>query len=176
MGVFKRNDLFPIIIILLLVIGCFSLYQSNHGLSVVLNSTTEAMVSAQNQTKSLEIEKQKLNEDNQALKEQLNEAQNQLVEIQASPKTLADSFEQSQIEKEGISPENITNDLFNHPELIPYEGVLGGTMMFTSVNVINQHYVFARFEDGHIMGAGLFEFQINADQSINWHHVTSNLY
>ncbi|MBF4691929.1 hypothetical protein [Fusibacter ferrireducens] len=86
-------------------------------------------------------------------------------------------FELSLIEKEGITePRAITTDLMNHFELIPYDGVLGGTMMFTQVYLLNDQWVFARFEDGHIMGSAIYQYEISSDQSIQWKLIKSMLY
>ncbi len=58
-----------------------------------------------------------------------------------------------------------------HPEIIPHAGVLGGRMGFYSprnIHVLNARTVYARFDDGHIMGSGVFEFTIEPDGRIDW--------
>lgn len=65
-------------------------------------------------------------------------------------------------------PDIITEDLKNHPELIPFEGSLGGTMFFESLYLINEKWVYVGFSDGHSMGIGLYEYTVNEDQSITW--------
>jgi len=63
----------------------------------------------------------------------------------------------------------IISDLKKHPELIPYPGVLGGTMFFTSkVRVINSERVLARFEDGHIGGWAYYSYEISDTREITW--------
>jgi len=66
--------------------------------------------------------------------------------------------------------QEIIDDLIKHKELIPYEGVLGGTMDFfakESIFVISDKWVLAYFEDGHIGGNMLLRYSIkNGD--IHW--------
>lgn len=67
--------------------------------------------------------------------------------------------------------EEIINDLYNNPQLIPHEGVLGGTMGFHSKDnlfLINSRWVFARYEDGHISGEMLLEYVVNPNGTISW--------
>jgi len=71
----------------------------------------------------------------------------------------------------GANPERrILQELSKHPELIPQEAVLGGTMAFVlheSV-VLNRHWVLAVFEDGHVRGQALYEYQINGQDEFSW--------
>lgn len=59
----------------------------------------------------------------------------------------------------------ILEKLQNSPNLIPKEGVLGGTMYFTKVIFINEDLLLAEYEDGHVMGKGIFTY--NMDKSGN---------
>jgi len=63
-----------------------------------------------------------------------------------------------------------------HPELIPYEGVLGGTMRFNDVVLLQPSFVFAEFEDGHIGGAMLMEYQVLDHSCVSWKRLWSRLY
>ena len=68
-----------------------------------------------------------------------------------------------------ISGVILKNDLLKHPELIPYSGILGGTMNFYTedMTVIGDKWVMAYFEDGHIGGYSLFTY--TGDQNnISW--------
>lgn len=71
----------------------------------------------------------------------------------------------------GANPERrILQELGKRPELIPQEAVLGGTMHFLlheSV-VLNRHWVLAVFEDGHVRGQALFEYQIDEKKEFSW--------
>jgi hypothetical protein len=67
--------------------------------------------------------------------------------------------------------EDILKDLFNNPQLIPHEGVLGGTMRFHSMDdlkLINGSWAYARYEDGHITGEMLLEYQVGRNGTISW--------
>lgn len=76
----------------------------------------------------------------------------------------------------GINDYNIiSDDLLLRPELIPYEGVLGGTMQFSKVFVLNDKWVYASFEDGHIQGFGLYGYTIDNDKNISWKVIDYNL-
>ena len=77
------------------------------------------------------------------------------------------------LEKQGLADPvpTLVKDLQAHPELIPYEGVLGGTMRFGSpehIHVLNDRWVYAYFEDGHILGWGLFRYTVVDSDSVAW--------
>jgi cell division protein FtsL len=69
----------------------------------------------------------------------------------------------------GITSEMILQDLSSHPELIPFEGVLGGTMRWvvSESYLLTDRYVFALFSDGHYTGNALLSFDIINDK-IKW--------
>jgi hypothetical protein len=65
----------------------------------------------------------------------------------------------------------LKKDLMKRKNLIPYKGVLGGTMGFydeNNIHVLNRRWVYAHFEDGHIGGQILLEYDILKDGKINW--------
>jgi hypothetical protein len=64
----------------------------------------------------------------------------------------------------------IKADLMRHPELIPIPGVLGGRMGFYSedgIRILDGHWVYAEFDDGHIGGAALLAYRVK-DGHIRW--------
>lgn len=66
---------------------------------------------------------------------------------------------------------DLVADLQKHPELIPYKGVLGGTMAFgfpDKIYVLTDRYVLAYFEDGHIAGWMLLEYTVGRGGKISW--------
>lgn len=90
--------------------------------------------------------------------------------------------QQSQSNSEGVESQNLSkklvNDLIKHPELIPHNGVLGGKMGFyreSDIKVLNDKWVFAEFEDGHIGGAMLLEYKVSKDGAITWKVLESSL-
>ncbi len=77
-------------------------------------------------------------------------------------------------EKGLLNPiQNILMDLTNHSELIPYEGILGGTMRFYDKEswILNNKWVFAYFEDGHYGGFMLLEYNVADNGKINWKRI-----
>ena len=73
---------------------------------------------------------------------------------------------------------DIVSDLMKHKELIPYEGIMGGSMGFNSkqdIYVLSTHWVRAYFDDGHISGWLLLEYYASKDWGIFWEVVDSYL-
>jgi hypothetical protein len=72
------------------------------------------------------------------------------------------------LQRKGLSDpvRQLVKSLQAHPEIIPHDGILGGTMGFyddKEICVLNARAVFARFDDGHIDGSGVFEFTVQTD-------------
>lgn len=68
------------------------------------------------------------------------------------------------------TPLALLEDLATHDELLPVEGVLGGSMKWWpeySV-VLNEKYVFGYFEDGHILGYALLKYSFDKDENLKW--------
>ena len=61
-------------------------------------------------------------------------------------------------------------DLEKHAELIPYKGVLGGTMFFVASQsaVLSPEWVLGYFEDGQIGGRCLLEYRVQPGGHIFW--------
>lgn len=68
-------------------------------------------------------------------------------------------------------------DLAKRTELIPYEGILGGTMMFgeSSILVLSHEWVFAPISDGHIIGHLLLKYKIEDGKITKWEVVEAHL-
>ena len=72
----------------------------------------------------------------------------------------------------------LREDLCRHPELIPFRGTRGGVMGFydtTAFCLLDDRWVFARFDDGHVAGAGLFEFRVLPGGRIDWKRIAARL-
>jgi hypothetical protein len=83
-----------------------------------------------------------------------------------------------ELKKKGLQDplKDLAADLQKHPELIPYEGVLGGTMAFAfpeKIHVLTDKYVLAYFEDGHIAGWMLLEYGVSRGGRITWRVIDS---
>jgi hypothetical protein len=81
------------------------------------------------------------------------------------------------MKKKGLSDpiQDIISDLMKHNELIPYKGVLGGTMRFyeKEIRILTNKWVLAYFEDGHIGGYLLLEYKISDSGKIDWKRIVS---
>lgn len=66
---------------------------------------------------------------------------------------------------------DIRQDLVKSSAIINMEAVHGGNMGFyfhDGIHILNEKWVFAYFEDGHIAGAMLLKYEINEDGSLRW--------
>jgi len=66
-------------------------------------------------------------------------------------------------------------DLARRPDLIPYEGVMGGRMRFvpSAIAILSPEWVYARFEDGHVGGSCLLAFDILPGGEIVWRRLAA---
>ncbi|MFC1799332.1 hypothetical protein ACFL2Z_00260 [Candidatus Eisenbacteria bacterium] len=73
---------------------------------------------------------------------------------------------------------DLRDDLVAHPELIPYDGVSGGTMYFVRhrISLLSLKWVYAEFEDGHIAGRCLLEYDVTPEGNITWSVIESELH
>jgi hypothetical protein len=86
-----------------------------------------------------------------------------------------------ELKKKGLKDpvKDLRSDLIKRSDLIPYEGVLGGTMGFCyeeHIHIISSKWVAAYFEDGHINGVMLLRYNILKDGKIRWYVMDSFLY
>lgn len=96
------------------------------------------------------------------------------------PGHLLRQYDVEKLTKLGLSDpiSQIVDSLQAHPEIIPFDGVLGGTMGFyhpDRIHVLNPNWVYAEFDDGHVCGHGVFAYAILADTSFAWTLVTAAL-
>jgi hypothetical protein len=83
-------------------------------------------------------------------------------------------------EEKGIfnPEEDLVSNLMQHRELIPYEGVMGGTMGFYSskdIHILSSRWALASFEDGHIGGHMLLEYRVDPGGRIHWRVLSAYL-
>lgn len=71
---------------------------------------------------------------------------------------------------EGIeNPEQfIKNQLRNQPEKIPLSPVLGGNMEFRKIDIISEKWLLAIYDDGHVQGKALMEYQLQPNGSVKY--------
>ena len=91
--------------------------------------------------------------------------------------TLLDDSDIEMLRQKGLpDPAHQLRDSLNaHPELIPFEPVLGGTMFFNDIDVLQPPFVFANFEDGHIDGSMLLEYEVESGGHIRWKRLWARL-
>lgn len=71
--------------------------------------------------------------------------------------------------------EFIANQLKEHPEKIPMDAVLGGTMQFRQVQVLTEDWVLAVYDDGHVQGTSIFGYELQPDGSLEFSHVATRM-
>lgn len=129
------------------------------------------------QTKLIEEKEEKIN----ILTNNYEEVTDLIKDLEAENQELNQKIEDSKIvgyitglrlERMGIDDyKSIEEDLLSKSELISIDGVLGGTMFFTDVHLLNEKWVYATFEDGHIMGSGLYRFEVLSPTEIKWEEI-----
>lgn len=72
---------------------------------------------------------------------------------------------------------DILRDLTGRVDLIPDEGVLGGTMYIVTRDsyILTDRWVLATYEDGHIRGRMLAEYRVQDDGRITWRRIDAYL-
>ncbi len=90
------------------------------------------------------------------------------------------SWEIERLKKKGLKDpvKDIIADLMKHKELIPYEGILGGTMGFYDercIHILTPKWVLACFDDGHMVGHMLLEYRVSDNGRIFWKVIDSYL-
>ncbi len=101
-----------------------------------------------------ELSKQK--DDKEQLLKQINDQIDQL----KSQSTLNDMMIEKLNEKGVSQPKSIVSDLLMRSDLIPFEGVLGGTMYMSRAWLLTDRYALAEFEDGHVLGNMILIYDI----------------
>ena len=85
---------------------------------------------------------------------------------------LLDSVERDWLRRAGFAApaESLRADLVRHPELIPTEGVVGGTMAFRpdAIYLLPGGHVWAIADDGHIETALLLRYTVKSDTTVAW--------
>ena len=96
-----------------------------------------------------------------------------------SERTLLNEFDISDLKKKGLTdPVNdLRRDLMRRRDLIPFEGVLGGTMGFIEASIapLSRQWVYAEFEDGHIGGRCVLSYEVGAGGGLFWRVLSAAL-
>ena len=62
----------------------------------------------------------------------------------------------------------IVEALERNSQLIPEKSILGGTMRFVDSEILNERFIWAAYEDGHIAGEAIFQYKLNEADSIDF--------
>lgn len=166
----KKN----IVILGLLIIGLVILLNQNNQLRGDVKELEELSVMHIEMIENNENTVNKLvNSYNEALKANKSlEIENNSLNQSVQRFEMLDTIALTELREKGIEDYKlIENDLMEKSELITIEGILGGTMYFRDVRLLNDQWAYATFDDGHIMGAGLYKFSINNSQDIDWEEI-----
>jgi hypothetical protein len=77
----------------------------------------------------------------------------------------------SRLSRMGIPNAELRLDSYlndKHPELIPFDGMLGGTMQFERAVPLADRFVFASVSDGHVQGFVLLQYDANNKGGVDW--------
>ena len=98
-----------------------------------------------------------------SLQEQLAQAKRQLAAEESSPP-------EASPENEDITFQQLKEDLIHRTDLIPVEAQLGGTFRYyeDTIKLLENHYVYAYAEDGHISVDMFLKYADQGDGVINW--------
>lgn len=67
------------------------------------------------------------------------------------------------------------NALKQQREKIPIDAVLGGSMEFRQVEILSEDWVMALYDDGHIQGKSIYEYELQPNGQIIFTEVVSRL-
>ena len=71
--------------------------------------------------------------------------------------------------------EHIINALKGQEDLIPLKPVLGGTMEFRQIRIISEDWVLAVYDDGHVQGKSIYEYELQDDGEVEFTAVATKL-
>ncbi len=135
-----------------------------------------ALSSCNNQNRELESKNQEIDSLSQELTQKrqlIDSLQNRPViteDQETIPVYFGKEFEDIQDPKK-----HITEALKQQKDLIPLDPVLGGTMEFRQVQVITENWVLAVYDDGHVQGKSIFEYELQENNKITFKEVASRL-
>lgn len=103
-----------------------------------------------------------------ALEKRINKMRDEVIGISSMSREASRALREKGLQN---PEEDIITDLMNHPELIQYQPILGGKMGFYNkkkIFVLNEHFVYAHFSDGHTSGTMILEYDVDDNAEISW--------
>jgi len=153
------------------------------SLGIILAVSLFVVLQYQTKLSNIEQKKTSLSDDNTKLQQENRDYATQVEGLKGDIEKLElanyDKTTILELKRKGFTGQlkDIVEDLKMHTELIPYKGILGGTMGFygdNDIHVLTNRWVFAYFQDGHISGYMLLRYDIN-NGSIAWKVIDSYL-
>lgn len=138
-------------------------YGSGYGIAKLNMGALQAQLDSA-VLKNTDMEKQL-----QTVKNQADSVSRELISLreQAELSPPLEPYVLDGIRQRGFDPVQLLENLKKTPSAIPEAAVLGGTMAFTETRIINNRWVYGAYEDGHIAGAAIFQWDIK-DSTIEW--------
>lgn len=171
-----------ILLLLIFILGAGILYSANISVGYLnrINTLQSELAEQKKQNEKLE---EKLQETERNLQEEISAIKQELETANKKLENLPQitDFEIEQLKQKGLKDpvKDLKTDLMNRKDLIPYKGVLGGTMNFFTeehIHIISSKWAAAYFEDGHINGIMLLRYNVFKDGKIRWYVMDSYLY
>ena len=69
----------------------------------------------------------------------------------------------------------VISALQQQTEKIPLDAVLGGNMEFRQIEVLTEDWVMAIYDDGHIQGKSIYEYELQPNGKLKFTEVVSRL-
>jgi hypothetical protein len=171
-----------ILLLIVFVLGAGALYLANINVGYLTKINTIQSELAESKKQMSEQEK-KFSETEMGLQSEIAEIGDKLgaAELKLQNLPQLQEFEIMQLKQKGLKDpvKDLRSDLMKRQELIPYKGVLGGTMGFYSeenIHIISSKWAAASFDDGHKGGIMLLKYSIQKDGKIRWTVMDSFLY
>lgn len=70
-----------------------------------------------------------------------------------------------------MEKEEIVNAFNKRTDLIPLEPVLGGTMRYGNIEIIDDGLIVASYNDGHVEGSSLFKYTAGDSGVLEFKHI-----
>lgn len=149
---------------LLFLISCTDNTQKTQNLNSIVDSLQISGDSLKSENKSLDAEVNKLQQQKDSLAQQLEDI------LEADDHWYNEEIDGRSFIEAGIEhpEEYIKKELQDQADVIPMEGVLGGNMMFIEIKLLSSKWLIADYEDGHIQGKALFEYQLNSEGEVEF--------
>lgn len=138
-------------------------------LIVIILSLSILSCETQNDESNVAVEK--LQSENDVLQHKIDSLNKVLEEVQIDQNYWFDvQNEGAYFLENGIKdPEKaIESSLRKRMDLIPIEGVLGGTMRFGNIKILSNNWVIADYNDGHVEGRAIYKYQLTKNNTFEF--------